>query len=77
MLVSRAVDRGHKLNYRRIGPLSFLGEISPLVFETEDLITGAIERVHERRFIFYRPDLDGEAVDPRLLKLAEHSKMTY
>ena len=73
----RAVDRGHKLNYRWVGPRRVLAEISPLVVETEDMVTGQVERVHARRLMFYRPDLDGAPVDPRLFASAEHSTMVY
>ena len=77
VLVRRAVDHGHKLNYRWVGPRRVLAEISPLVFETEDMVTGQVERAHARRLLFYRPDLDGAKVDSRLLASAEHSTMVY
>eukprot|EP00171_Calliarthron_tuberculosum_P004595 IDg4595t1 len=75
VLVRRAVDRGHKLSYRWTGPRRVLTEVSPLVFEVEDLLTKRVERAHARRLMLYRADMDGVAVDQRLADMAEHSAM--
>ena len=77
VLVRRAVDRGHKLNYRWVGPRRVLSELSPLVFEVEDLVSVQTEHVHARRLIEYRADADYQTVDPPLVALAEHSTTTY
>lgn len=73
----RAVDRGHKLNYYWIGSGRVIGEASPLEYDEEDFLTGAVNRVHSRRLSLYRADMEGNPVDPRQIAIAEHTTTTY
>lgn len=77
VLVRRATNKGHKLQFKWIGPRRIIRVNSDLVFEVEDLITQKRETVHARRLILYRSDLDGSTLHPELLKTVKHLEATY
>ncbi len=74
VLVRCAQKKGHKLQLSWRGPRRISKVISAWVFEVEDLNSSKKEIVHARRICFYQGKLDGEQVNPELLKYAEHSE---
>lgn len=58
MLVRRAVYRGHKLQYKRIGPLRIEQVHSPLVYSVAKFNGTDQQRVHATRLIRYNAQLE-------------------
>ena len=77
VLVRRPTSKGHKLQFKWMGPRRVLQATSNQVFEVEDLITGKKEVVHARRLQLYRSDMEGKPVDPELTKHIQHLEAIY
>ena len=77
VLVRRPTAKGHKLQFKWVGPRRVVRTVSDLVFEVEDIITRKKEIVHARRLLLYRCDMDGSEVDPELLKTVKHLEESY
>jgi len=77
VLVRRAQDRGHKLNFRWIGPRRITNVVSELVYDVTKLDGSGTERVHAARLKTYRARAENEYVSPTLLELAERTESRY
>lgn len=77
VLVRRAVDRGHKLQYKWFGPLRVEQVHSPLVYSVAKFNGTDLQRVHATRLIRYRPKLEGTNVPQDILDLADHTTAKF
>lgn len=77
VLVRRATKKGHKLEFRWTGPRHIVFVKSYLVFTVENLLTSKREAIHARRLLLYRADMDGKAIDDKLIRAAEHTEAAY
>lgn len=64
----------HKLASRWVGPRRIVSCDSEMVYTIENIITKEREKVHSRRMLLYRADMQDEIVDPKLMKQAEFSE---
>ena len=78
VLVSSSVNTmgTHKLMPKWKGPRRIVSCDSERVYKVENLITKKQEKVHARRMILYRADMDGVDVDSKLMEQAEFSEKT-
>ncbi len=60
VLVRRAIDKGHKLSSRWLGPRKIARVINNLVYEVSKLEGSNPEHVHASRLLLYREGLAGE-----------------
>ena len=74
VLVRRATRSPHKLDPQWQGPRRVVDATSDLVFLVENIITAKRERVHARRMVLYRGDLDGVDIDSKLLAVCERNE---
>ena len=74
VLVRRAQDKGHKLNFRWLGPRRVVKVYSDLVYDVAKRNGGGIEHVHCARMLLYRPARENTQVSKELLDLAERSE---
>ena len=77
VLVRRAVDRGHKLQFRRSGPSRVTSVHGDLVYGVTSLRGGKIERGHCARLLKYRDSLLGKPVPQDMLDLTERAESRY
>ena len=68
---------GHKLSFKCVGPRRVTKWKSELVYEVENICTGAIEVAHARRLRLYRAGMDGKEIRPELLRAAENTESMY
>lgn len=72
-LVSRAVDRSHKLQRKWLEQLRIEKVHSPLIFSTEKRNGTASEHVHTTCVTRYSPKLEGAVVPIEISELADHT----
>ena len=77
MLVRQAQSKGHKQSFRWMGPRRVVQVVGELVYDVENVITNAVERVHPSRLLKYCTDFDRKFVSPDLLKHIAHSETKY
>ena len=77
VLVRRAVDRGHKLQFRWFGPCCVTSVHGDLVYGVTSLRGGKTERVHCARLLRYRDSLLGKPIPQDMLELAERTESRY
>lgn len=77
VLVRRAQDKGHKLNFRWQGPRRIVKVHSDLVYDVAKLNGGEIEKVHCARLLLYRNDDHNKPVSESLLELADRTEAQY
>lgn len=77
VLVRRATDRGHKLQFRWFGPCRITAVHSPVVYGVSPLRGGKTDKVHCARLIRYRDSLLGEPVPQDMLDLADHTETRF
>ena len=77
VLLRKCGKTGHKLSFKWVGPRRVTKCKSELVYEVENICTGAIEVAHARRLRLYRADMDGKEIRPELLRAAEHTESMY
>lgn len=76
-MVRRASSKGHKLQFRWIGPRRVVGVVSELVYDVDDLQGGPAQRIHAARLFPYRSSPQGMEVSEALLKQAEHLETKF
>lgn len=64
----------HKYSMKWKGPGRIVSCKSDMVFEINYLISKKRIKVHARRMLLYRADMDGTEVEPKPLKQAEFSE---
>ena len=77
VLVRRAQDKGHKLNFRWFGPRRIVHVYSDLVYDVAKLNGSDVEQVHCARLILYRHASENSVVSKELLDLADRSEAQY
>ena len=77
VLLRKCGKTRHKLRFKWDGPRRVSKCKSQLVYEVENICTGAIEMAHIRRLRLYRADMDGKEIRPELLRAAEHTESMY
>lgn len=77
VLVRRATDRGHKLQFKWCGPRQVTSVHSPLVYGVTPLRGGSPERIHCARLLKYKDSLLGTTVHPEILELADRTESRY
>lgn len=73
----RAQDRGHKMNFRWLGPRRVTNAVSELVHDVAKLDGTNIEHVHCARLKLYRASSENNEVPEELLELAERTEEGY
>lgn len=76
-MVRRATERGHKLQYRWIGPRRVTKIVSEVVFEVSNLLTNKAEVVHASRLRFFSAAKENSEVPSYFIDHAEHSEAIY
>ena len=77
VLVRRAKDKGHKINFRWLGPRRIVKVYSDLVYDVAKLNSGDVEKVHCARLLLYRAADENTTVSKALLDLADRSEAQY
>lgn len=77
VLVRRAQDKGHKLNFRWLGPRRITKAISELVYEVTKLDGTNPEDVHCARLRSYRTAEENAPVTSDLMELASRTEAKY
>ena len=77
VLLRKCGKAGHKRSFKWVGPRWVTKCKSELVYEVENICTGAIEVAHARRLRLYGADMDGKEIRPELLRAAEHTESMY
>lgn len=79
VLIRRAVRSKHKIDHIWKGAKRILEVILGLVYDVVDIFgeEPKRERVHAKRMVLYRPNMEDKEVDESLLKYAEYSSSAY
>ena len=73
VLVRRATRSPHKLDLQWLGPRRVVDALSDHVYLVENILTAKRDRVHVRRMVLYRGDLDSSSIDPALVAASERN----
>lgn len=77
MLVSRAHEGGHKLQFSRLGPKRIRSVFVECVYMLGDLHCSRAEKVHAKRLIFYSDNFPHSQVLQEWLDIAERTEARY
>jgi len=76
-LVRTAMQRGHKLHFKRQGPQRVAEIKKEWVCAREDLLTNKRMTAHKRYLHLSRAEMDGKEVVPALLRAVKHAEARY
>ncbi len=77
VLVRSPQKKGHKMQFRWIGPRRIVSTVSELVYDVAKLDGKDVERVHCARMRLYKARDENAPVAAALLKLADHTESRY
>ena len=77
MLVRWVQRKGHEQSFRCVGLRGVVQIVRVQIYDVENVITNAGERVHASRLLTYRAEFDGKVVSPDRLKHIAHSETKY
>lgn len=70
-------NKGHKLDFKWIGPKKITAVVNHLVYEMRSVTTDSIKKVHCTRLMPYRKIDKNMKASPELQRMEEHAEATY